>query len=399
MMHAADRLELPMADAPLVVHIVHRLGVGGLENGLVNLVNHMQASDFRHAIVALTKCTDFSSRIRRSGVDLFALDKRPGQDFGAYVRLWRLLRQLRPAVVHTRNLATIDCQLVALLAGVPARVHSEHGWDVYDLHGTRWRYRLLRRVVAALTHRFVAMSEDLARWLQRDVGVPREQVRQIYSGVDAERFRPRAVPRAGFGPPGFADDRSLIVGTAGRLEPVKDPLTLLRAFARLRELRPDLAPVLRLVFVGDGSLLPALREAARERGIDPVCWFAGQRDEVPELLAGFDVFVLPSLNEGISNTILEAMATALPVVATRVGGSAELVQTGLTGALCPPQDPDAMANELLRYAEDAGLRRAHGAAAREAVCRRFTLARMVDEYRGVYRDALDAGRGARRQGR
>jgi sugar transferase (PEP-CTERM/EpsH1 system associated) len=374
--------------APLVVHIVHRLDVGGLENGLVNLINHLPAARYRHAIVCLTEATDFRRRIRRADVEVHALGKRPGKDPGAYWRLWKLLRALRPNIVHTRNLATLDCQFVAALAGVRGRVHGEHGWDVYDLHGTSSRYRLLRRAAARVVGRFVTMSRDLERWLVRDVGVPARNVTQIYSGVDAARFHPRTGLRGSFGPAGFSDERSFIVGTAGRLEPVKDPLMLLQAFIALLERQPELRERARLVFIGDGALRGELETRIARAGVASLCWLTGSRDDVPALLRGLDVFALPSLNEGISNTILEAMATGLPVVATRVGGNAELVREGTTGALCAACDPQAMASALLEYTARPDLARRHGAEARAVVERDFGLTRMVQDYAAVYERVL-----------
>ncbi|HJS21865.1 MAG TPA: TIGR03088 family PEP-CTERM/XrtA system glycosyltransferase [Steroidobacteraceae bacterium] len=374
--------------APLIVHIVHRLGIGGLENGLVNLINHLPATQYRHAIICLTEATDFRRRIRNMDVEVHALGKRAGKDFGAYWRLWRLLRELRPDVVHTRNLATVDCQFVAALAGVRGRVHGEHGWDVYDLHGTNSRYRWLRRAVARIVSRFVTMSRDLERWLVEDIGVPAERITQIYSGVDAGRFHPCRGPRGPFGPAGFSDDHSFIVGTAGRLEAVKDPLTLLRAFIELVTRQPQLRERIRLVFIGDGALRGEMEREIAAAGVAPLCWLPGSRDDVPALLRGLDLFVLPSLNEGISNTILEAMASALPVVATRVGGNVELVREGETGALCPVRDPQAMAAALLGYATQPELAQRHGAAARVVVERDFALARMVQDYVSVYERVL-----------
>lgn len=385
------------ASAPLIVHIVHRLGVGGLENGLVNLINHLPAAQYRHAIICLTEATDFRKRIRRADVQVHALGKRAGKDLGAYWRLWKLLRELRPDVVHTRNLATVDCQFVAALAGVRGRVHGEHGWDVYDLHGTNTRYRHLRRLAARFVGRFVTMSRDLQRWLVSDVGVPAERVTQIYSGVDASRFHARNGARGAFGPAGFCDESSFVIGTAGRLEAVKDPLTLLRAFRALLERQPGLRARARLVFIGDGALREALQAEVAAAGLESLCWLAGSRDDVPAVLRGLDLFALPSLNEGISNTILEAMATALPVVATRVGGNLELVGEGRTGALCAAGDPVAMAEALAVYAGDPALARQHGAAARAIVEREFALARMVNDYAAVYERVLaPAAQGSQR---
>ena len=380
-------------NAPLVVHIVHQFGVGGLENGLVNLINHLPAAQYRHAIVCLTGQTDFHRRIRRPDVAIHTLNKRAGKDFGAYWRLYRLLRELKPDIVHTRNLATVDCQFFAAAAGVRGRVHGEHGWDVYDLHGTNSRYRWLRRAASKFVGRFVTMSRDLERWLVSDVGVPAQRVTQIYSGVDSRKFHPREGARAAIGPAGFADADSVVIGTAGRLEPVKDPLTLLRAFIALLVREPALRARARLVFVGDGSLRPQLQAEAAAADVAALCWFAGSSDEVPGLLRGLDLFVLPSLNEGISNTILEAMATGLPVVATRVGGNAELVREGETGALCASRTPQDMADAILSYLRDGERARRHGAAGRAIVERDFALSRMVETYASVYEQVL--GRGPR----
>ncbi len=379
-------------NAPLIVHIVHQFGVGGLENGLVNLINHLPPAQYRHAIVCLTGKTDFHRRIRRSDVAIHTLNKRAGKDFGAYWRLFKLLRELKPDIVHTRNLATVDCQFFAAAAGVRGRVHGEHGWDVYDLHGTNSRYRWLRRAASKVVGRFVTMSRDLERWLVSDVGVPAQRVTQIYSGVDSRRFLPRAGARA-IGPEGFADASSFVIGTAGRLEAVKDPLTLLHSFIELLQLEPGLRAQARLVFVGDGALRAQLERAAADAGIASLCWFAGSSDDVPGLLRGLDLFVLPSLNEGISNTILEAMATGLPVVATRVGGNAELVREGETGALCAARAPQEMAAAILSYVRDPECARRHGAAGRAVVERDFALSRMVETYASVYEQVL--GRGAR----
>ena len=134
---------------PLIAHVIFRLDIGGLENGLVNLINHMPESRYRHAIICLQNYTDFRLRIRREDVPVFALNKAEGKDFHLYSQLWHLLRNIKPHIVHTRNLAALDCQFVAALAGVRARVHGEHGWDMMDLHGSNFKYNLLRRGCAA----------------------------------------------------------------------------------------------------------------------------------------------------------------------------------------------------------------------------------------------------------
>jgi sugar transferase (PEP-CTERM/EpsH1 system associated) len=176
---------------PLVVHVVYRFRVGGLENGLVNWINHMPPDRYRHVIVCLTRSTAFKTRINRQGVPLVELNKAPGQDLRTHQRFWGILRQLRPDIVHTRNLATLEFQVTSALAGVRGRVHGEHGRDVYDLDGTNIKYNILRRAVRAFVRQYIAVSRDLTQWLIDTVGVRSDRVTQIYNGVDMVKFSPR----------------------------------------------------------------------------------------------------------------------------------------------------------------------------------------------------------------
>ncbi|MDH3994606.1 MAG: glycosyltransferase, partial [Gammaproteobacteria bacterium] len=184
-------------------------------------------------------------------------------------------------------------------------------------------------------------------------------------------------------PRGFAHHDSIVIGNVGRLEPVKDQLTLVRAFTELCLRRPQ-DTRLRLVLIGDGSLRHELESLIEQNDIQTRVWLAGSVENVPQLLQAMDVFVLPSLAEGISNTILEAMACGLPVVATRVGGNEELVVEGETGFLVSRADPGAMAETLLHYLEDDTLRDRHGAAARRRVEKNFSIHGMVNRYLEVY---------------
>jgi len=377
-----------MAEAPLIAHVIYRLDYGGLENGLVNLVNRMPRAKYRHAILCLAGFSDFRQRIQQADVEVHSIDKQPGKDPAAYGRLWRQLRRLRPAVVHTRNLGTADLQWVALAAGVRHRVHGEHGWDAADPRGESPRALRIRRLCRAPTQRYVAVSQDIARWLHERVGVPQGQIRQIYNGVDVERFTPEGPLPQDLPWPAQDAERPLVIGTIGRLDPIKDHAGLLEAFARLAGAPGALQGRLRLVIVGDGPEAGRLRARAQALGIAPLVWFPGMRADAPALLRSFDIFVLPSQNEGISNTILEAMATARPVVAGRVGGNGELVESGASGSLYDPHDPGALAAAIGRYLDDGALRAAHGAAARERCLRAFAMDTMVQAYTGLYDDLL-----------
>ena len=304
--------------APLVAHIIYRLDFGGLENGLVNLINRFPVNQYRHVIICLTESTEFRRRIRRADVEVYQLGKREGQDWGMYWRLWRLLRRLRPTIVHTRNLATLECQVPARLAGVKARVHGEHGWETTAIAP---RHHQLRRWLRPLVSHYIALSQEIALYLTDRIGVRPDRVTRICNGVDAERFHPAAsrasLPVADFAPPG-----TIVIGTVGRMQPVKDQITLVKAFIRLVATMPQVGSRLRLVLIGDGVLREQAARLLSEAGVIDQTWLPGSRDDIPDLMRAFDIFVLPSLAEGISNTILEAMACGLPVVATRVGGNA-----------------------------------------------------------------------------
>ncbi|MDX9996305.1 MAG: TIGR03088 family PEP-CTERM/XrtA system glycosyltransferase, partial [Rhodocyclaceae bacterium] len=301
---------------PLVLHVFYRFDVGGLENGVVNLINHLPADRYRHAILALTEVTDFRQRIRRDDVEYISLKKPPGHLFRLYPRLWRIFRDLRPAIVHSRNLAALEVTVPAWAAGVPVRIHGEHGYDVGDLDGNNRKYQWVRRAYAPFVSRFVALSRDLARYLTDRVGVAQDKIAQIYNGVDTERFHPAVLPKPTFQGCPFGSPDHWLVGTVGRMQTVKNQTLLARAFIRALELAPALRDRLRLVMIGDGPLRGESQALLDAAGVADLAWLPGERHDIPDLLRGLDSFVLPSIAEGISNTILEAMASSLPVIAT-----------------------------------------------------------------------------------
>ncbi|MCR9186191.1 MAG: TIGR03088 family PEP-CTERM/XrtA system glycosyltransferase [Halieaceae bacterium] len=388
---------------PLVVHIIFALGTGGLENGLINIINRCPPERYRHAIICLTRSEEFSARITAPGVEVIELHKKPGHDPGMYWRLWRTLRRLRPAIVHTRNLAALETHALGILLTGCKRVHGEHGRDISDLDGSNRKYQLLRRMLNPLIHRFIAVSRDLSDWLVTSVGISPDKVVQIYNGVAQDSFTPQISEAADRGqvaeavrvavpgmPEGFCDaPQCRVVGTVGRLAAVKDQKTLLVALAKIFRDSPQRRDTLRCILVGDGPERSALQKLLVELGLQSCVWMAGDRDDIPELLACMDVFVLPSLGEGISNTVLEAMATGLPVVATRVGGNPELVEHGVNGLLVPVGDAAALAEALQGLADDPVKCKQMGNAAVQRIQRDFDWERTVYSYLQVYDKLLE----------
>lgn len=381
--------------APLVAHVIYRFDVGGLENGLVNLLNRMPARRFRHAIVCLTDHSDFRDRLKRDDIEIFDLRKPPGNSPVTLYKLWRLFRRLRPNIVHTRNVAALDATVPAALAGVPVRIHGEHGRDVDDLDGTNTKRQLVRRLYRPFIHQYITVSRDLAQYLQDRIMVPPSRIAQIMNGVDSSLFRPLAEHRDAVPHPGFSGPEHFVIGTVGRMQEVKDQVTLARAFVRLVQLMPGARDRMRVVMIGEGPLRERVRAVLAEAGLEQHAWLPGKRDDVARIMRSFDLFVLPSLAEGISNTILEAMATGLPVLATDVGGNRELVRPGRTGTLVPRDDPESMAQALRAYAESAALGRRQGREARRAIENEFGMEAMVNGYMRIYDDWLARNAGGR----
>jgi sugar transferase (PEP-CTERM/EpsH1 system associated) len=369
---------------PLVLHVVYRFDIGGLENGIVNIINQMPANAYRHTVLALTEATDFRHRIVRADVPVLALHKPPGHALSIYPALFRIMRRLRPAIVHSRNLAALEAVVPAWAAGVPVRIHGEHGRDIDDLHGSSRKHVWLRRLYRPFVSHYVALGGELANYLVGQVGVPRKGVTQIFNGVDTALFKPVELGRVDVDDCPFGRPQHWLVGTVGRMQAVKDQPALARAFVLALRKRPALRQRTRLVMVGDGPLRAVSLAILEQAGMSDLAWLPGARDDVAAVMRQLDCFVLPSLAEGVSNTILEAMATGLPVIATAVGANAELVQHGRTGEIIPPADDQALADALLRLAMQPALAISMGRAGRAAAEARFSLGAMTAAYQSLY---------------
>lgn len=369
---------------PHVVHVMYRFDTGGLENGVVNLINHMTADAYRHTIVSLSEVTDFRKRILRNDVEFIALRKPPGHGVWQYPKLFKLFRRLRPDIVHSRNLAALEAQAPAWAANVPLRIHGEHGRDVGDFDGSNLTYQRVRRFYRPFVHHYIALSRDLDDYLVQKVHVPHARITQAYNGVDTERFQPAAGGTQPIAGCPFDPARHWLVGTVGRMQTVKDQVTLAHAFVQAIALAPELGTRLRLVMIGEGPLRAQVQAVLEAAGLSALAWLPGERADVADIMRGLHLFALPSLGEGISNTILEAMASGVPVLATNVGGNADLVLQGQTGDIVPSADPRAMAQGLVALASDPERALRMGAAGRQRVVSTFSMQAMVSTYQSVY---------------
>lgn len=345
----------------------------------------MPPEKYRHSIICLTESTQFSEGLKDKNVQIIELHKKEGQDWRSFITFYQQLKELKPDIIHTRNLAALEYQIPAFLAGIKHRIHSEHGWDVFDPDGKNKKYQCLRRLLQPLIKVFIPLSLHLQDYLINKVKIPENKIRRICNGVDTQKFYPaKTNQRFLIDCPLSFDEKKVFIGTVGRMHGVKDQMTLVKAFITLMQKHSELLDQINLILIGDGPLKQEAIELLEKHQLLQYVWLPGARQDIAKIMRSLDVFVLPSQAEGISNTILEAMATGLPVIATEVGGNPELVKADKTGLLVPPSDPELMANALLALVTNKGKRLELGKNAYQSVLEKFSIQVMVNKYTAVY---------------
>jgi sugar transferase (PEP-CTERM/EpsH1 system associated) len=364
-----------------VMHVIHHLQPGGMEYGLVKLVNGLAGSGIESVICSTTTASPAMKALLAADVRVVELSRRAGNDPTLIWQLFKTCRRERPDIVHTHAWGTlVEGYVAARLARVPAVMHGEHG--TLQLAPSQVR---VQRWVWSRVDWLLSVSSRLAERMSAAVGVERQRITVVRNGVDLTRFglTARDAARRELG----VDDDVVLVGHAGRLVEVKDQAALVQAAAALKAQGERF----RVVIAGEGPLRGALEAQIDRLGVSDCVQLLGHRGDVERFFAALDVYVLCSRSEGMPNTILEAMATGVPVVSTQVGGADELVVEGQTGLLVPPVRPDLLAEGIGRLVGDVDLRTSMGAAGKARATQAFSLAAMVAGYRDVYLE------GAKRQ--
>jgi sugar transferase (PEP-CTERM/EpsH1 system associated) len=321
-----------------------------------------------------------ADRIKRP-VDIYSLKKGDNRDYLLSLKISKVVRKVRPDIVHTRNWGTIDGVAGARIAGVKKIIHGEHGREATDPRGANSLRKRVRKLLGSWISQFVAVSDDLRSWLIDDVGISSAKVAQIINGVDTDFYSPsnqRQSTRARLG----IEPDSFVVGTVGRLDPVKDHETLLKAFHSASTSNEHRKLV--LIVVGTGPLEERLKALSKELNISAHIHFVGQQEDMQSLYQSMDIYVLPSIAEGISNTILEAMASGLPIIASNVGGNLELVEQGRNGFFFSPGSVDALAYLIGQYLHNDFIVREHGFQSRQRAIDKFSMYQMAHKYASLY---------------
>lgn len=363
-----------------VVHLVSTLGVGGQEMVILSLVEHMDRQRFNPVVLTLHEGGPLADRIRSLGVPVETVGAPGLTGLPLVRRLAARLKFHRADVLHTHNPAPHQHGAAArVLAGVPVLIHTKHGRNNFPTRARRWAEQLAGR----FSDLVVAVSSDSAEVARTIDRVPMRKLRVIHNGIALDDMPLATVGRPGRPP------RAVHVA---RLNRIKDQATLLRA----AKIVADRLPGFTLDIVGDGPMGDQVRSQSHDMGLDQVVHFHGMQDDVRPWLADSDLFVLSSLSEGVSITLLEAMAAGLPVVATDVGGNREVVREGETGTLVPVGDAAALADAMVAILVDPDRARRMGTAGRARVDSDFNIDRTVAAYQQAYLDLLGRRSGAPR---
>ncbi len=359
-----------------VLHVVLGLTPGGTERLVVEMARRAGPS-VRAAVCCLDERGAFADELESSGIPVTVLGREPGFHPGLALRIREVARAHRARVLHCHQYTPFVYGVLAnSLSPAMRLVFTEHG-RLADAPPSA-RRRLANALFGRARGEFFAVSDELRQFLEAE-GFPRGRVRVLPNGIDLGPPPTRERRAAARRVLGF-DGEAPLIGTAARLDPVKDLATLVRAFDDVRRKQPHA----KLVIFGDGPERDRLAEEAARRGVEGSLAFAGHRADVRDLLPAFDLYVNCSTYEGVSLTILEAMAAGIPVVASAVGGTPEVVVDGATGSLVPARDATALAKAMLGLLENPETRTRFGAAGRLRAEERFDFERMMSMYRRAY---------------
>jgi glycosyltransferase involved in cell wall biosynthesis len=359
-----------------VAHVLRSLEFGGAEKLVVDLAGAQKESGrIEPELVCLESFGPLRAEAERRGLSCTLVGSGGVRYLSAIRRLGRHFSRTRPHIVHTHNFVShVHAAPAARLARLPV-VHTKHG---RALASFAWSKRF-RRFLYDLADKIVVVSNETGESFRAKSGVDPAKIVVIYNGIDTARFRD--LDRAGARRELGLDGESVVFGAVSRLDPVKDHPTMLRAFGKASKGRPKCV----FVIVGDGPERGAVEGLIVELGLGDSVKLTGFTDDVPRRLAAFDLFLQPSTEEGLSLTILEAAAAGVPVVASAVGGTGEIIENGRTGTLVAAGDIEALAAALSGFIENPAPFREMARGARETVERRFSLASMTAAYEALYR--------------
>ncbi len=364
-----------------VCHLVYSFDIGGLERVIANCIGALDKNAYRHSIIALTEVGDFISEID-GVVEHYSLNKKSGHDFLIHLKLYKILKEIRPDILHSYNLSTIEYQWLTSFLDIQLRIHAEHGRDSYDMNGTVKKYQLLRRVMSPFIDHFVTVSQDLHHWLRYDVLIPEKKLLLITNGIDTDYYRPDDIKSEHKG----IYKGKFIFGHVSRLHPIKNQEFLIESFNKACTLSSSFRESCLLIIVGDGPDKDKLKKLVdNNENLKDKIIFTGSKSNVREYYSIFDVFVMSSLAEGVPMTLLESMSMGVPHLVTSVGGIKEVVEEGITGISLCDEDKDTYHEKMVELFENKNNLTTLSQNSRLRVTSSYSQKNMVGSYNRIYK--------------
>lgn len=359
-----------------ILQVVLNLKYGGLEKLVIQLSEELNKKGFETVIACLQEEGEVAQEARKKGLQIFCLKKKEGFDWPLIFKLRELISREKIDIVHTHNSGPLIYGTLAARLSFKPCINTRHSRTEEKISGLIWN----------LNTYVVCVSDDTQKEILKHNRISLSKIRVIYNGIDLNAFN-------FIQDNGFAHEKrkqvglqenSFLIGNIGRLVADKDQETLLKAFRKLVQKKFNGE----LVIVGDGPLQGHLKKKADDLAIADKVKFLGFRDDIEELLSIFDVYVLSSIREGVSLTLLEAMACHRPIVATKIGGNPEVVIDNQTGYIVPPGFPERIESAVMRLYANKGVAQEMGAMGRKRVEEKFSLKNMAEEYMRLYREIV-----------
>ncbi len=364
-----------------ICHLVYSFNVGGLERVIANCIEALDSKKYKHSIIALTEVGSFIDQVRE-GTDSYSLKKENGHSFFTHFKLYNILKKIKPDILHSYNLATIEYQWLSRIVGIKLSIHAEHGRDSYDMQGKVKKYRILRKLMSPFIDQFIAVSKDLYDWLKNEVGISDNKITLIINGVDTDYYHPDF--RKSRDKDNHYKDK-FIFGHVARLHPIKNQSFLISSFYKACLSLPNFRDSCLLIIVGDGPDREKLEQQVKDyKYASNNIIFVGSQSDIISYYRLFDVFVMSSLAEGIPMTLLESMSMGIPHIVSAVGGIKEVVEEGVTGMSLAELDSTLFSESMLDIFVNNEKRKAMSLNAREKVIQNYSQKQMIGNYRYLY---------------
>lgn len=367
-----------------IMQITHDLNYGGLQKLVVDISRNLDKTKYQVSVCTLKEGGPLEKELQKEDIKIIKLPhSNNGVDYLSFWRLYKIFKEEKPDIIHTHNTQPfIEAGIAALLAGIPVKIHTDHGRQFPD----KRRYMFAEWAFSHFTDQLVAVSENLKDDISKYEGIRANKIKVISNGIDGNKYKNKIDKSKKRKELGIDNKHNIILGFVGRLSPEKGLIYLIKAMETLVKEFSNLL----LMIAGEGVLLEELKREAIALGIERNIRFLGPRSDINEILGILDVFVLPSLREGLPLVLLEAAAASLPMIATDVGGNKQVVTEGINGFIVKPGDDISLSDAIKKLIMDEDMRKEFGCRSFDFFINNFTVEKMMKEYEIIYQDCLRA---------